>query len=88
MFEFQLFEPASFHRMQWRNGQGITIELLKHDADHGDEFNWRLSIASVSQNGEFSCFSGYDRTLILLEGNGVTLDMRDGKGKGKGKDKR
>jgi environmental stress-induced protein Ves len=73
MTEVTIIEPASFHAMPWRNGLGTTIELLKQDLPDGDGFSWRLSMAEVTTNGEFSNFSGYDRTLLLLEGKGLTL---------------
>jgi hypothetical protein len=69
-----LIEPTSYRAMPWRNGLGTTIELLKQDLPDGDGFAWRLSMAEVATDGEFSNFSGYDRTLLLLEGNGLTLD--------------
>jgi environmental stress-induced protein Ves len=74
MTEVTIIEPASFRAMPWRNGLGTTIELLKQDLPDGDGFAWRLSMADVTANGEFSNFSGYDRTLLFLEGNGLTLD--------------
>ena len=66
--------PDTFRAMPWRNGLGTTIELLKQDMPDADGFAWRLSMADVTTDGEFSNFSGYDRTLLLLEGNGLTLD--------------
>jgi environmental stress-induced protein Ves len=60
--------------MPWRNGLGTTVELAKDDLADGDGFAWRLSMADVTSDGEFSNFSGYDRCLLLLEGNGLTLD--------------
>ena len=60
--------------MPWRNGLGTTIELLKKDLADGEGFAWRLSMADVTSDGEFSNFSGYDRCLLLLEGAGITLD--------------
>jgi environmental stress-induced protein Ves len=66
--------PDTFRTMPWRNGLGTTIELLKQNLADGDGFAWRLSMADVTTDGEFSNFSGYDRTLLLLEGNGLTLD--------------
>ena len=73
MSQLSIIEPASFRAMPWRNGLGTTIELLKQDLPDGDGFAWRLSMADVTTDGEFSNFSGYDRTLVLLEGNGLTL---------------
>jgi environmental stress-induced protein Ves len=66
--------PDTFRAMPWRNGLGTTIELLKQDLPDGDGFAWRLSMADVIADGEFSNFSGYDRTLLLLDGNGLMLD--------------
>lgn len=60
--------------MPWRNGLGTTIELLKKDLVGDEGFAWRLSIADVTSDGEFSNFSGYDRCLLLLDGGGITLD--------------
>ncbi len=74
MSEVSIIEPASFIAMPWRNGLGTTIELLKQDLPGGGGFAWRLSMAEVTTNGAFSNFSGYQRTLLLLEGKGFTLD--------------
>jgi len=71
--EVTIIEPESFRAMPWRNGLGTTIELLKQDLPDGYGFAWRLSMADVTTNGDFSNFSGYDRTLLLLEGKGLTL---------------
>jgi hypothetical protein len=69
-----IIEPTSYIAMPWRNGLGTTIELLKQDLPDGDRFAWRLSMAEVASDGKFSNFSGYDRTLLLLEGRGLSLD--------------
>ena len=62
--------------MPWRNGLGSTIELVKHWS--GDSFQWRLSMADVTQDGAFSDFSGYDRCLLLMHGKGMTLTDQAG----------
>jgi environmental stress-induced protein Ves len=36
-------------------------------------FDWRLSIATVAEDGIFSDFSGYLRNLILISGKGISL---------------
>jgi len=69
-----LLGPETFQSMPWRNGLGTTVELLRQDLPGETGFAWRLSMADVTEDGEFSNFSGYDRTLLLLEGNGLTLD--------------
>lgn len=59
----------------WKNGQGVTREIAL--ARNGSGFLWRLSIASVDRTGPFSDFSGYDRAIMLLEGDGMILDFGD-----------
>ena len=46
--------PATSYRaMPWKNGQGITHEIAREPAA-GDSFLWRLSIAEVAADGDFS----------------------------------
>lgn len=66
-------EPETFISTPWKNGKGITQELAISSGGSIDKFDWRLSVASVSENGAFSNFEGYQRTLVLIEGNGVAL---------------
>ncbi|MFT5114307.1 MAG: environmental stress-induced protein Ves [Parasphingorhabdus sp.] len=73
MTNWTLLGPDDFARMPWRNGLGHTIEILKEDMPDNSGFAWRLSMADVVSDGEFSNFAGYDRTLLLLEGQGITL---------------
>ncbi len=67
-------------RMPWKNGLGVTeeIAIAPEGASLADPFLWRLSSALVQADGPFSLFPGYDRTLIVVEGEGMTLDV-DGK---------
>ena len=68
--------PADYRDMPWKNGGGVTRELLKlpHPSDPA-RFLARLSIASVAASGPFSVFPGVDRTLMILEGKGVALSF-------------
>ncbi|MBT6203226.1 MAG: HutD family protein [Alphaproteobacteria bacterium] len=59
--------------LPWKNGQDVTREIAV--ARDGSGFLWRLSIASVDRTGPFSDFSGYDRVIMLLEGDGMILDF-------------
>jgi environmental stress-induced protein Ves len=72
-----IIKPSSYRSMPWRNGLGTTVELAKKDLPGGNGFAWRLSMADVASDGAFSNFSGYDRTLLLLGGGGITLDCND-----------
>jgi hypothetical protein len=65
---------ADYRRMRWRNGSGWTTELARHpDGADDAAFNWRVSLADVEQDGEFSAWPDYERSIVLLEGNGMEL---------------
>lgn len=65
--------------MPWKNGGGTTRELLCFPEGAGlDSFDYRISLATISADGPFSTFAGIDRTLALVEGEGVTLDVGPG----------
>jgi hypothetical protein len=55
----------------WRNGGGITRELLAWPA--AGDWQLRLSVAEVLQDGPFSAFPGVRRWFAVLEGQGVEL---------------
>ncbi|KQT47416.1 hypothetical protein ASG43_09860 [Aureimonas sp. Leaf454] len=69
--------PAAAHRrMPWKNGGGETIEIAVHPHGAGlDVFEWRVSMATVASDGPFSRFPGVDRTLAILDGCGLVLDI-------------
>lgn len=76
----KLARRADHRRMAWKNGQGVTEEVATFPAGSGvDEFDWRLSIAHVGTDGPFSAFPGIDRTIALLDGAGLALDLPEGK---------
>jgi hypothetical protein len=76
-------DPAQYRMMPWKNGGGTTAELAIHPPGAhppgaglgGVRFIWRLSIATIGQDGPFSSFEGYERTIMLIEGKGMTLDF-------------
>jgi len=68
-----IIEPTQFKTIPWKNGLGETTELAINDNASLDDFIWRISIASVINDGVFSDFSGYDRNLVLIEGGGIKL---------------
>ena len=70
--------PETFKTIPWKNGLGHTTELAINSGGNLDNFDWRLSIASVVNDGDFSNFSGYQRNLVLIEGEGLILDHRNG----------
>jgi len=69
--------PANeYRRERWRNQLGWTREILRSPAQ--GEWDWRLSIAEIESDAEFSVFPGIDRELVLLSGNGLRLRFADG----------
>ncbi len=60
----------------WRNGGGVTRELLTWPAPH--DWTVRLSVADVVRDGPFSRFPGVRRWFAVLSGAGVRLRV-DGK---------
>jgi environmental stress-induced protein Ves len=60
--------------MRWKNGGGWTTELATFPAqDASVEFDWRISIAEIESDGDFSPFPGCDRSIALLDGAGMEL---------------
>ncbi|WP_249554587.1 HutD family protein [Shewanella sp. 10B] len=61
----------------WKNGGGSTKQLLiwPKGADLSN-FDFRISIATISSDGPFSLFNGIDRQLCILEGEGVKLHIK------------
>ncbi len=71
-----LIQYASLHASPWKNGGGSTTEIAVSPAGASfDEFDWRISLATIAASGPFSVFPGIDRTLTLVEGAGVVLDV-------------
>lgn len=65
-----------FLRMPWKNGGGETIEIAAFPEGASlDDFLWRVSMAQVAATGPFSIFPGIERTLSVLEGDGIDLDF-------------
>ncbi|MFT4608328.1 MAG: environmental stress-induced protein Ves [Chitinophagales bacterium] len=75
--QFNIIPPDQYRSVAWKNGKGSTRELA-FGGSTGDSFDWRLSMAPVISSGDFSDFEHYDRTLILINGNGLTLDHDSG----------
>lgn len=64
----------------WKNGLGSTREIAVQPSSTGsDDILWRVSIAEVDSAAPFSCFPGIDRQIVLLDGNGFTMTLDDGR---------
>lgn len=75
----QRFSRAQLQPTPWKNGGGSTREIASWPPGAGLEaFDWRVSIATIAAGGPFSVFAGVDRTIMLLEGDGVQLRAAEG----------
>lgn len=60
--------------MPWKNGGGSTTQIAASPEGASLEtFDWRISMARVASDGPFSRFPGIDRTLAVVQGNGLEL---------------
>jgi len=69
----KIIPPEQFRKIPWKNGKGETTELAISNGGTLENFDWRLSMARVVEDGEFSDFTGYLRNLVLISGNGIEL---------------
>ncbi len=69
-----ILKSSTYRRMPWKNGGGETVEIaVRPEAAALSEFDWRISMATVATDGPFSIFPGIDRTLSILDGQGMSL---------------
>ncbi|WP_455814510.1 HutD/Ves family protein [Pseudomonas graminis] len=62
-----LYESSRLPASRWRNGGGETREIVSYPPGAAD-FDWRISIATIAADGDFSLFPGIDRIITLLSG--------------------
>jgi environmental stress-induced protein Ves len=74
----RILRAANYKIMPWKNGMGSTTEIAVSPQAEGLEgFDWRISMARVETDGPFSLFPDIDRTLLILEGDGIILTVAD-----------
>lgn len=72
----RLIRHSKYRRQPWKNGGGETIEIAVSPPEATkDDFDWRVSMARVESDGPFSMFPGIDRTLTIIDGEGIELDV-------------
>jgi len=74
-----VIRPSGYRIMPWKNGGGTTTEIYVSPEGAG-KFDWRVSIATVNEDGPFSSFNGYERHIMTLAGEGMRLKV-EGRGK-------
>lgn len=73
----QILTPESSRSMPWANGLGNTLEIATDAHSHhgqSDSWTWRLSIADVPTRAIFSTFTGVDRWIACLHGDGMRIE--------------
>ena len=66
---------STYRRMPWRNGRGFTLEIAREPVS-GEDFAWRLSLADIDRDGDFSAYPGYRRAIVLIAGERLHLRFR------------
>lgn len=75
---FVVHRASALVATRWKNDGGATREIAAYPSGSGfDDFTWRVSIADVETDGPFSRFEGIDRTIVLLDGAGMSLTFND-----------
>ncbi len=67
---------ASVAPQAWRNGGGLTRELLTWPTD--GPWLARISVAEITRDGDFSAYPGLERWFAVIEGAGVELGFDAG----------
>lgn len=65
---------SEHHAMPWANDLGTSYEVAS-DRNATGEWTWRVAIAPVVEDGPFSVMPGVVRELVVIEGNGMVLDV-------------
>lgn len=74
----RILRAVDHRRMPWKNGRGETLEVAVGPPGAGlDDFDWRVSMAGVTEDGDFSLFPGIDRSLAVLSGAGLEMQLPD-----------
>lgn len=71
-----IYRLRDYKRMPWKNGGGETLEIavFPSDASVGD-FDWRISMATVTTDGPFSRFPQIDRIITIIDGDAIELSV-------------
>ena len=71
--------PESFRSKPWKNGGGITLDIVDATAPGADPSGWegmvwRLGRTAIVQPGPFSDLTGYERLQAVIVGSGLVLE--------------
>lgn len=74
--DYKLVRAVDVAPQPWVNGGGETRTLLA--SPHGNDWNFRISLARIEKDGPFSTFVGIERWFAVVEGAGVQLQFSTG----------
>jgi environmental stress-induced protein Ves len=69
----------NFKKMPWKNGMGITyeVDIFPLESTLTDlNFDFRISMAQVSSENQFSKFLGMERYLTVIKGAGIKFNEK------------
>lgn len=78
MTALQLIHLADVAATPWKNGGGLTRDLLLWPPGAADAWQLRISVAEVAQSGPFSAYPFVARWFCVLQGAGVVLHFNEG----------
>ena len=70
-------QEKDFLKMPWKNGRGFTQQIFitpPTASVAANDFDYRISSATVDKDGEFSLFPGKKRILVAVKGHGFQLN--------------
>jgi environmental stress-induced protein Ves len=71
----RLIPASAYRRVPWNNRGGVTMDIDM--VERAGVVQWRVSLAEIENDGPFSDFTGYDRTIVPLAGRGFRLSGGD-----------
>lgn len=71
----RLVLPRDYRSGVWKNGQGVSHDIAGDPADASwSEMVWRVAIAEIARDSDFSDLTGFDRTFMTMAGRGLILE--------------
>ncbi len=67
----EVIRAADLPTSRWVNGAGRKADIAAGDG-------WLMGFAWLDGDAPFSDYTGFDRTIMLLEGHGFTLELPEG----------